>query len=113
MALAGIPPLNGFVSKLMVFWSGVEATQYVSLLIIGLASILTVTYVIRSFIKIWFEPNPAVKPKTGDRLLAPALLISLSLVLGIWAEPLVSLAQSVVAWIGNPALYIAAILGGG
>lgn len=113
MALAGIPPLNGFISKLMVFWSGVDAAQYVSLLIIGVASIVTVTYIIRSFIKIWFEPNPEVEPKGGDRLVAPALLILLSLALGIWAEPLVSLAQSVVAWIGDPALYIAAVLGGG
>jgi multicomponent Na+:H+ antiporter subunit D len=113
MALAGIPPLNGFISKLMVFWSGVEAAQYVPLLIVGVASIVTVTYIVRSFIKIWFEPNPRVKPKAGDRLIAPALLITLSLVLGIWAEPLVSLAQSVVAWIGEPALYIAAVLGGG
>jgi multicomponent Na+:H+ antiporter subunit D len=113
MALAGIPPLNGFTSKLMVFWSGVEAAQYVPLLIIGLASIVTVTYIIRSFIKIWFEPNAEVKPKAGDRLIAPALLIALSLVLGLWAEPLVSLAQLVVTWIGDPALYIAAVLGGG
>jgi multicomponent Na+:H+ antiporter subunit D len=113
MALAGIPPLNGFTSKLMVFWSGVEAAQYVPLLIIGLASIVTVTYIIRSFIKIWFEPNAEVKPKAGDRLIAPALLIALNLVLGLWAEPLVSLAQLVVTWIGDPALYIAAVLGGG
>jgi hypothetical protein len=46
-------------------------------------------------------------------LIAPALLIVLSLALGIWAEPLVLLAQSVVVWIGDPAQYITAVLGGG
>ncbi|NWG34463.1 MAG: hypothetical protein HXY42_08485 [Chloroflexi bacterium] len=110
MALAGIPPLNGFTGKLMIFWSGVEAGQYIPLLIIGVASIVTLTYVIRSFVRIWFEPNPRVKEKAGDRLLAPALLVLLSLLLGIWAEPLVSLAQVTAAWLGDPALYIAAIL---
>lgn len=110
MALAGIPPLNGFISKLMIFWSGVEAAQYIPLLIIGIASIVTLTYVIRSFVKIWFEPNPKAKEKAGDRLLAPALLISLSLLLGVWAEPLVALAQWAAARLDAPAHYIAAIL---
>jgi len=79
-------------------------------LIIGVASIVTLTYVIRSFVKIWFEPNLKVKEKAGDHLLAPALLIALSLLIGIWAEPLVSFSQVTAAWLGDPALYIAAIL---
>jgi len=110
MALAGIPPLNGFISKLMIFWSGVEAAQYVPLLIIGIASVITLTYVIRSFVRIWFEPNPKVKEKAGDYLLAPALLIALSLLIGIWSEPLVSFSQVTAAWLGDPLFYIAAIL---
>lgn len=110
MALAGIPPLNGFISKLMIFQSGVASANYAPLLIIGVASIITVTYVIRAFIKVWFEPNAEAKPKTGDRLIAPALLIALSLVLGIWAEPLVSLAQSVAVWMSEPLLYSALVI---
>jgi multicomponent Na+:H+ antiporter subunit D len=110
MALAGIPPLNGFIGKLMIFQSGVQSANYVSLAIIGVASIVTVTYVIRSFIKIWFEPNLEAKPKQGDSLIAPALLIALSLALGIWAEPLVALAQLVAHWLGDPAAYILLVL---
>lgn len=110
MALAGIPPLNGFISKLMIFWSGVQSAQYLPLAIIGVASIVTLTYVIRAFMKIWFETNPEAKPKAGDSLLAPALLIGLSLLLGIWAEPLVSLTQAVTAWMSEPVTYITIIL---
>lgn len=113
MALAGIPPLNGFVSKLMIFWSGVEAAQYIPLLIIGVASIVTLVYVIRAFMRVWFEDNPQAKPKEGDKLLAPALLIVLSLMLGLWSEPLVSFAQTTAAWMLEPNAYILAILGGG
>lgn len=112
MALAGIPPMNGFISKLMVFWSGVQAEDYLPLAIIGLASILTVTYVLRAFIKIWFETNATTVPKRGDRLDAPVLLIALSLALGIWAEPLVALASQVATWLGDPLRYITAVLGG-
>jgi hypothetical protein len=48
-----------------------------------------------------------VKAKPGgDRLWAPALLIGLSLALGIWAEPLVSLATATAAWLSDPANYL-------
>ncbi|HAE59470.1 MAG TPA: hypothetical protein DCG54_08180 [Anaerolineae bacterium] len=106
MALAGIPPMNGFISKLMIFWSGVESENYLSLAIIGFASIITLTYVIRSFMKIWFEQNPHVKPKSGDHLLAPAILIALCLLLGIWSEPLVWASNHVVQTLLQPENYI-------
>jgi len=114
LALAGIPPTNGFIGKLALFRGGVLAAQYPALAAIGVASIITVVYVIRAFQRIWWEP-PAegVKAKPGgDRLLAPALLIGLCLLLGLWAEPLLRLANDVAAWLGEPGLYIAAVLGG-
>ena len=110
MSLAGIPPLNGFISKLMFFWSGVEAAQYAALGIIGAASILTLTYIIRAFMRIWFEVNPEVKVKPGDRLFAPAVLLALSLLLGIWSQPLVSFANQVAGWLTDPSLYLLAAL---
>ena len=41
LALAGIPPTNGFVSKLLLFNSGIAAARYTVLAILGVASILT------------------------------------------------------------------------
>ncbi len=110
LALAGVPPLNGFISKLLIFWSGVQAAQYLPLAVIGVASLVTLVYVVRSFVKIWFEANPEAKPKAGDRLWAPAFLIALSLGLGLWSQPLVALAQYVTDWLGDPSLYILSIL---
>lgn len=109
MALAGVPPLNGFVSKLMIFLSGIEAGQYLSLGIIGVASIITLSYVIRSFMKIWFEQNPEVKPKNGDKLIAPAILIALCFALGIWSGPLVSASDYAVSVLLQPETYIAVV----
>jgi formate hydrogenlyase subunit 3/multisubunit Na+/H+ antiporter MnhD subunit len=84
------------------------------LLVIGLASILTMIYTIRAFQRIWWR-QPAgegtIKP-TGDGLVAPALLVGLILLLGIWANPLVQLAQETSAWLGDPLAYIQAVLGG-
>ena len=114
IALAGIPPTNGFISKMVFFTSGIDAQAYLSMGLIGVASLLTLVYTMRGFMKIWWEePAGGAKIKTGgDRLIIPAILITICLVLGVWAEPLVNLSQRIVIWLGNPALYIQAVLGG-
>lgn len=115
LALMGIPPTNGFISKMLLFRSGIDAEGYVPLLIIGLASILTLVYVIRAFQLIWWHaPREGMKAKPdGDRLLAPGLLIGLVLLLGLWAEPLVHAASAAAVWLLDPALYLAAVAGAG
>lgn len=114
LALAGVPPTNGFVGKLALFGSGIGAAAYPSLLLIGVASILTLVYVIRAFQVIWWK-QPAegtVARAHGDSLLAPAILIGLCVILGVWSEPLARLAVETAAWLGDPAAYITAVMGG-
>ena len=114
LALVGIPPTNGFISKMMLFRSGIEAGQLATLAAVGLVSILTLVYVVRAFQRIWWQPpaeGTRAKP-AGDRLLAPALLIGAVLLLGLWPEPLVRLAEATAAWLGDPENYIRAVLGG-
>jgi multicomponent Na+:H+ antiporter subunit D len=114
MGLAGIPPMNGFVSKFMVFQSGIEAEEYIPLALLALASIITLVYTTRAFQTIWWDPLPGdvIPKKYGDSLIAPALLISLCVILGLWGEPLLQLAQANAAWMSNPDLYIQAVIGG-
>jgi multicomponent Na+:H+ antiporter subunit D len=113
LALAGIPPTNGFVSKLTLFRSGIEAEAFLSLAFIGFASLITVVYVGRAFQRIWWEPKmPDIKMKpAGDRLVAPTILIAFCLVLGLWGEPLIQLADVTTAWMLDPMNYIEAVLG--
>ena len=117
LSLAGIPPTNGFISKLAVFSSGIAAGQWAALALLGAASVLTLIYTLRAFMRIWWQPaegDPvatASKPaKPGDRLLAPALLLLVALGLGLWPAPLVRLATAVAEALGDPALYINAVL---
>lgn len=114
LALAGIPPTNGFINKMVFFRSGIEAQQYASLAALAFASVLTLVYVVRAFQRIWWQPlAEGVQAKAGgDRLLAPAILILAVLALGLWPEPLVSLAQAAAAWLAEPQAYIVAVLGG-
>jgi multicomponent Na+:H+ antiporter subunit D len=118
MALAGIPPMNGFISKLALFRSGIAvgmtngADHFVSLLLIGVPSLITLVYVMRAFMKMWWEPrhnDEKVKPY-GDSLLAPIGLIALCLALGVFGESLVQLATSAANWVLAPAQYIQAVL---
>jgi multicomponent Na+:H+ antiporter subunit D len=113
LALAGIPPTNGFVSKMTLFQSGIEAEAFISLGVVAAASLITLVYVGRAYQRIWWEPLPAeakYKPY-GDRLVAPAILIFLCLLLGIWGEPLLNLSQATTLWILEPANYIGAVFG--
>ncbi|MCA9958812.1 MAG: hypothetical protein KC443_07255, partial [Anaerolineales bacterium] len=114
LALAGIPPTNGFISKLLLFQSGIAAAEWGVLALIGVSSVLTLVYTMRAFRRIWWQaPDAEVKVKaSGDRLLAPILLLGLVVLLGVWAEPLVSLAQATTEWLLSPAAYVAAVLGG-
>jgi multicomponent Na+:H+ antiporter subunit D len=114
LALVGIPPTNGFISKMMIFRSGIEAGQWATLAAVGLVSILTLVYVVRAFQRIWWQlpAEGTVAKPGGDRLLAPALLIAAVLLLGLWPEPLVRLAEATATWLGDPEAYIRAVLGG-
>ncbi len=113
MALAGVPPTNGFVSKWMTFSSGFAVSSWTVLAIAGPASVITLVYGMRAFNRVWFEPKPAgvkVKPD-GDSLLAPAILIALCLALGVYAEPLTQLSNDISRWVASPQGYTRAVLG--
>lgn len=114
LGLAGIPPTNGFISKMVLFKGAAQGGDWVVLALVGVSGIISLLYAMRAFTRIWWEPAPAeakAKP-SGDRLLAPAVLIVACVGLGVWAEPLLALAQATVAWLGQPELYIRAVLGG-
>ena len=53
LALIGIPPTNGFISKMMIFRSGIEAEEFVQLAAVGLVSVLTLVYMTRAYQRIW------------------------------------------------------------
>lgn len=114
MALAGLPPMNGFVSKLGVFRAGVDQAAWIALGALAVGSLCTFVYVARSFQRVWWEsPEAAGHAKPyGDSLAAPLLLITASLALGVAPQPLLSFASDTAAWLADPAAYIDASLKG-
>jgi multicomponent Na+:H+ antiporter subunit D len=114
LALAGVPPTAGFVSKLLVLQSGFEAGRLVSASAIGLLGALTLVYVTHAYRRLFWVPLPtgtAAKPR-GDRLLAPTLLVVLVLAIGAWPAALVDVALLAARWLADPQAYVTAVLGG-
>lgn len=113
LALAGIPPTNGFINKYLIFESGININAFLAVLLLALGGMLTLIYTMRAFQKIWWHPYPngeQVKA-TGDRLIAPTLLILLVIGLGLWAQPLIQISQITSIWLQDPINYIEAVLG--
>lgn len=113
LSLSGLPPLNGFVSKLTLIQGGVDRGDWLNLIIIVGAGILTLMYTVRAWQHI-FQRQPtagAVETKeTGDSLVAPFLLICACLLLGtVLAEPLIQLVSATVSDLQDPNIYISGV----
>jgi len=113
LSLAGVPPMNGFISKLTLIQGGVHKQDWFNLILMVAAGILTLMYMIRAWQSIFQQKQLASTAATkneGDSLLAPFLLVAASLLLGIvFAEPLVQLITETVRQLGDPDIYITAV----
>lgn len=127
-SLAGIPPLSGFFAKFVLVRAGLEAEAYVATgfaLAVGLMTLY-------SMVKIWNEvfwkalPEenhvPASQTPVGDdgRLLKPSLwmmylpvvvMAIMSLLIGLFAEPIMYVMALVGEQLMSPSGYIEAVLG--
>jgi NADH-quinone oxidoreductase subunit N len=96
-SLAGVPPTAGFIGKLYIFRAAVGAQLY-GLAILGLlTSVLGAFYYLRVVLYMYMRPAEG-EVETG--LVSPALSIALAaavavvVVFGIFADPMVRLAQA-------------------
>jgi multicomponent Na+:H+ antiporter subunit D len=114
LALAGVPPLNGFISKLSIIQGGVEAQSWPILGLAVGAGLITLLYMVRTWQHIFQHPADEylkLKP-VGDSLAAPALLVGMCVLMGLFALPLIEAATIAVNRLGDPTLYTRSILGG-
>ncbi|WP_447553487.1 Na+/H+ antiporter subunit D [Vreelandella sp. EE22] len=127
-SLAGIPPLSGFFAKFVLIRAGLEAEAYVATGIALAVGLMT----LYSMVKIWNEvfwkalPEdnhvPAAQTPVGDdgRLLKPSLwmmylpvvvLAFMSLLIGIFAEPIMQVMMIIGDQLFDPSGYVEAVLG--
>jgi multicomponent Na+:H+ antiporter subunit D len=122
LSLAGVPPLSGFWAKYMVIDAALDAGEWIlaaTALLVGLLTVYSMT-------KIWgqafWSPRPADAPEPPQpltrrdwwSLAGPAgALASITVLIGLVAQPLAELSQAAAQQLLDPVDYIAAILGGG
>lgn len=114
MSLAGLPPMNGFISKFMVARAGIGFEEWVALgLVIG-SGTLTLMYMFRTWQRVFQKKGDISlhlleEGEKGDGWLAPAFLIGICILLGVYARPLIVLAEQTALQILDPQIYITAI----
>jgi multicomponent Na+:H+ antiporter subunit D len=115
MALAGLPPTNGFVSKVLVFQVLLDSGRAIYLAVGMFGAVLGIVYAFRAWIKLFWGdrkgPTDAPPPQVAIR--APvAILAALCVVLGIASAPLVDLVTLIGVELADPSIYVDAVLGG-
>ncbi len=120
LALAGIPPLSGFWGKLLVLGAGLEARQWTIVAVAVLVSLLTLLSMTKIWVKAFLAPHPVAPPlATGPTgrpvplalVLPTAALAALTVLVGLFAEPLVDIARAAADELRDPTAYLQAVLG--
>lgn len=107
LALAGVPPLNGFWSKLVLFGAAIDSGASVSwgpwLAIAGvLNSALSLAYYGWIIRKIYFEDDTKAKRVHEPRAVVAIMIFSIAFIvgLGVYPEPAIEFATSAAPLVG-------------
>lgn len=112
--LVGIPPLSGFIGKLLIVQGGFEAGNIGTTIIVLISSIVVLLSAMRIFIyAFWGEQVvlPVQKQSAYRKEMIPAtLLVVVSILYGVGAEWLVPYMENASELLLNPSIYIDAVL---
>jgi multicomponent Na+:H+ antiporter subunit D len=113
LSLAGMPPFSGFLSKFVLTQAGLASGHYV----VVAAAVLTGFLTLYSMSKIWLytywrarcreHPLGVYRPLLGP----VAVLVLLSVLMGVAAQPVLGLASRAADGLTQPAEYVRVVLG--
>lgn len=113
--LAGIPPLSGFIGKLLIVRGAFEADHIVGSIIILASSLVVLLSVIRIFVyAFWGSPKqelPARDKGVYRKMMFPAvMLVLITIVYGVGAEWIMPYMTDAADVLADPSIYINAVL---
>ena len=116
-SLAGIPPLSGFVGKLLIVQGGFEAGSMWSSIFILASSLLVLLSVIRIFLYAFWgeekETNGVVDQKVYTTLFVPTvILILVTVAYGVGSEWVAPFMDDAAKILNDPSIYIDAVMRG-
>ena len=114
LALAGIPPLSGFVGKLLIVQGGFEGESFTGASIVLMSSLLVLFSVMKIFINGFWGKDRTYRDeeKTPVKrlLIAPVILVVISAFYGIGSESILPYITQAADTLVNPNIYINAVL---
>jgi multicomponent Na+:H+ antiporter subunit D len=115
-SLAGIPPLSGFFSKVSLLKAAVSQGQYGIAAVSLIVSVLTLFSMTKIWTEVFWKPShhaPTPEPRPGEwKLVAPAaILVTLTVLVGLSAELWLNLATTAAAQLMAPMEFAAQVLG--
>lgn len=111
LSLAGVPPLNGFVSKWLIFMASWEINPVLTVLAL-VSSALTLAYGLKIFSSVFMGPGRQriIVPRT---LLAPAVILAaICILISIFPQVGLSIVEPAANALMERSHYITAVLGG-
>lgn len=115
--LAGIPPLSGFIGKLLIVQGGFAAGNIWSTIFMLATSLIVLLSVMRIFIyAFWGEEGQvvAINQKTYKHLYYPTIaLVTVTVLYGVGAQWVTPFMESAAHVLSNPSVYIEAVMKGG
>lgn len=97
LSLIGIPPLSGFVGKLLVFDVAVRLNAYIAGIALLIGSLLTIAYTTRAWTaSFWGEQSPPVAAGQSNHYQVAVILLLAAMVIaiGIGFEPIARFADA-------------------
>lgn len=114
LSLAGVPPLSGFIGKVLVGQGAVETGSYILLTLAFVSSIFVLYSLLRIFLNcFWGETIISEEDKVPMKkgwIVPCAILTVLTIVIGLGAEPLSVYVGDAANTLLNPDIYINAVL---
>ncbi len=112
LSMAGIPPLNGFVSKWLIFMASWEINPILTVLAI-LASAITLAYGLKIFFSMFLTEKRFEGNIPKIMLLPVVILTVLCVLIGVFPQLGLSIIEPATNALLNQNQYITAVLGGG
>jgi multicomponent Na+:H+ antiporter subunit D len=114
LALAGIPPLSGFIGKLLIVQGGFEGKSFLGGVIVLMSSLLVLFSIMKIFINGFWGKDGTYqheeKAPVKWLLIAPVILVAISALLGINSEAFLPYISQAADTLLNPDIYIKAVL---
>ncbi|MFD1706554.1 Na+/H+ antiporter subunit D [Siminovitchia sediminis] len=114
LSLAGIPPLSGFLGKVLVSQGAIETESYILLALSMISSVLILYSLLRVFKQcFWGETTMSEddEPPLRKGMLVPSILLAaLTIGIGLGAELLSDYVKDAAVTLSNPMIYIEGVL---